>query len=119
MVVTLNGASQGVDFITKMVGSTHRRDQTRIKNADINLVINAPHLFQDEQVIVNRLISGDKNNNTITNISIYNDMCKCVHPTCKTDNLIEWLKYYKRNFHNNVEINDLRDMSSDEQNTLN
>lgn len=118
MNVTLYGASQGVDFITKMVCSTHDREDTRIKNANIELFINAPHIFQDEQKIVNRLISGDKNNNTITNISIYNDMCKCVHPTCKTDNLIEWLKYYKRNSNNKVKIKDLRNLGSDQQNTL-
>ena len=120
MNVTLDGASQGVDFITKMVGSTHGRGNTRIKNANINLVINAPHIFQDEQKIVNRLTNGAKNNNnTITNISIYNDMGKCVHPTCKTDNLIEWLKYYKQNLNNNVEIKDLRTLGSKQQHAVN
>lgn len=48
MDVTLEGESQGVDFITKMVGSTHGKTN-RIKNANIELNIKAPHRWQDEK----------------------------------------------------------------------
>ena len=119
MNITLDGASQGVDFITKMVCSTHGREDTRIKNANINLVINAPHIFQDEQKIVNRLTNGAKNNNTIKKISIYNDMGKCVHPTCKTNNLLDKLERNKQKLGNNVTIHDLRDTRPNQQHTLN
>lgn len=103
MNVTLKGASQGVDFITKMVGSTHGKNDTRLKNANINLFIDAPHIFQDEEKIVKRLRNGVQNKkNTIEKIGIYNDMGTCKHPACKTDNLIEWLKYYQRLSSNKV-----------------
>ena len=116
MNVTLEGASQGVDFITKMVGSTHGREDTRIKNANINLDINAPHIFQDEQKIVNRLTNGAKNNNnTITNISVKNDMGGWQHPEYKTDNLLNWLRHYNQKALNNVTIKDLRTPGSDQQ----
>ena len=116
MNVTLDGASQGVDFITKMVCSTHGREDTRIKNANINLDINAPHIFQDEQKIVNRLTNGAKNNNnTITNISVKNDMGGWQHPEYKTDNLLNWLRHYNQKALNNVTIKDLRTPGSDQQ----
>ena len=130
--VTLEGASQGVDFITKMVGSTHDRGHTRIKKANIDLTINATHLLQDAQKIVNRLINGDQNENMIKKISIYNDMEGWKHPKCKTDNLIEWLKYYWQRYNNTVDlkyywqdsngetkVTDLTDARSGHQNTLN
>ena len=104
MDVTLEGASQGVDFITKMVGSTHGRDQTRIKNANIELNINAPHIFQDEQKIVNRLTNGAQNENTIKNIKIINDMDKCKHPIEKTISLINHLRAKKNKLNNNGKI---------------
>ena len=105
MNITLRGASQGVDFITKMVGSTHGRTGTRIKNAEINLEINAPHTFQDEEKIVKRLINGNRDNKTtIKNINIANNMRKCLHPKYKTDNLIKWLKYYKQLNNNEVTL---------------
>jgi hypothetical protein len=132
MNVTLEGASQGVDFITKMVGSTHGRGSTRIQNANINLVINAPHIFQDEKKIVKRLINGAKNKNTIEKIGIYNDMGEWKHPKCKTDNLIEWLKCYWQQYNNTVDLKyywqdpngktqviDLTNARSGHQNTLN
>ena len=121
MNVTLEGASQGVDFITKMVGSTHGREDTRIKNANITLKIDSPHLFQDEKKIVNRLINGvENNNNTITNISIKNDMGKCIHPKCKKDKLKAWLNYYKQKRLLKVnEIVDLTDAGPNQQHTLN
>ena len=119
MNVTLEGASQGVDFITKMVGSTHGRDQTRIKNANINLVINAPHIFQDEEKIVKRLINGvKKNNNTITNISVKNDMRKRLHPKCKTDKLFRLLECHQKELINATTEEDLQRTSSQQQNAL-
>lgn len=120
MNVTLKGASQGVDFITKMVGSTHGRGGTRIKDANITLNIDSPHLFQDEQKIVNRLINGinnKENNNTIKKISIDNSLGKCLHPACKTNSLKSWLEYNKKAL-NNVTIEDLRAPASNQQNTL-
>lgn len=117
MNVTLEGGSQGVDFITKMVGSTHGRGGTRIKNANITLKIDSPHLFQDEQRIVNRLINGAGNNNTIKNIKIDNSLGKCKHPACKTNSLKSWLEYNKKAL-NNVTIEDLRAPASNQQNTL-
>lgn len=121
MNVILEGKSKGCDFITKMVGSAHGRGYTRIKNTAIDLFIDAPHIFQDEEKIVKRLINGVKNNNTIKNISIYNSMRKCIHPTCKTNNLIGRLEYYKKasNALNNVTIVDLRSTSSKQQHTFN
>ncbi len=102
MNVTLKGESQGVDFITKMVGSTHGK-KNRIKNANINLDINAPHIFQDGEKIVKRLTNGVENNNTITNIHINNDLEKCLHPIEKTISLINHLRA-KRNELNKSEI---------------
>ncbi|MBQ7537256.1 MAG: hypothetical protein IJT14_04020 [Rickettsiales bacterium] len=119
MNVTLEGASQGVDFITKMIGSTHGRGGTRIRNANIALKVDSPHLFQDEQKIVNRLINGinnKENNNTIEIISIDNSLGKCLHPTCKTNSLKKWLEYNKKAL-NNVEIEDLRTLTN-QQNTI-
>ena len=104
--VVLKGASQGVDFITKMVGSTHGKD-TRIKNADISLEINAPHFFQNAKKIVKRLINGvsDKeNNNTIKNIKIINDMDKCKHPIKKTISLINNLRAKEKELSQNGKI---------------
>lgn len=107
MIVELEGGSQGVDFISKMVGSTHNRNDSRIHDANIILNFNAPHLFQDVQKIVKRLISGvsdEKNKNTITHISVKNDMDRCKHPTCKAKQLFNLLKVNKNKIGENVTL---------------
>ena len=117
MNVILEGKSKGCDFITKMVGSTHGRGYTRIKNANIDLHIDSSHLFQDPQKLVERLRRADKSN-TFNTINVKNSASNWLHPECKTGSLIGWLQHYKQTFNNNVEINDLRILGSNQQNTL-
>ncbi len=118
MNVTLEGGSQGVDFITKMVGSTHGK-KNRIKNAEITLNINKPHLFQDEYKIFQRLRNTDNSNN-IAKISFGNSTYNCLHPICKKNELKALLNYYKQKGLLKVnEIVDLTDAGPNQQNTLN
>ena len=116
MNVTLEGGSQGVDFITKMVGSTHGREDTRIKNAEITLNINKPHLFQDEYKIFQRLRNTDNSNN-IAKINFGETTHDCLHPKCKTDNLSKCLKYHQKEL-NNATIEVLQPLGSDQQNAF-
>lgn len=117
MDVTLEGESQGVDFITKMVGSTHGKTN-RIKNANIELNIKAPHRWQDEKKIVKRLRNGVENkNNTITKICINKAMGEWLHPICKADNLSKCLKYHQKEL-NNATIEVSQPLGSGQQNAF-
>ena len=117
--VELEGTSQGVDFITKMVGSTHGRKQTRIKNADINLHIVSPHLFQDPQKIVERLKRTDESN-TFNTIDVENSESNWLHPECKENDLKKWLNYYKQKGWIKVDNSvSSTNTSSSQQHTLN
>ena len=62
-----------------------------------------------------RFFSLSANNNTITNISVKNDMGGWQHPEYKTDNLLNWLRHYNQKALNNVTIKDLRTPGSDQQ----
>ena len=70
--------------------------------------------------IVKRLRNGVENkNNTITKICINKAMGEWIHPTYKTDNLFRELDNNKQNFNNNITIECLQTLSSDQQNALN
>ena len=66
-----------------------------------------------------RLINGvKKNNNTITNISVKNDMRKRLHPKCKTDKLFRLLECHQKELINATTEEDLQRTSSQQQNAL-